>query len=70
MTDRKSCSNIPQKDTTSILTREWGIGNNSYYLLYEGQMDKMTQEGDYHLQLAYMANGCLKLMKGGTLSME
>ena len=52
--------NILKKDTTSILTREWGLGNNSFYLVYEGQME-VTQEADYLLQLAYMANAALDI---------
>lgn len=52
--------NIDKKDTTSILTREWGLGNNSFYLLYDGQMD-VAQEADYNLQLAYMANASLEI---------
>lgn len=52
--------NLLKKDTTSILTREWGMGNNSYYLLYDGQLD-IAQEADYTFQLAYMSNAALEI---------
>ena len=52
--------NILKKDTTSILTREWGVGNNSFYLVYEGNMD-VAQEGDYLIQLIYMSNASLEI---------
>ncbi|MCP1383109.1 family 16 glycoside hydrolase [Runella salmonicolor] len=52
--------NLLKKDTTSILTREWGMGNNSYYLLYDGQLD-VAQEADYTFQLAYMSNAALEI---------
>ena len=52
--------NILKKDTTSILTREWGLGNNSFYLVYEGKFD-VEQEADYLIQLAYMSNASLEI---------
>ncbi|WP_428654678.1 family 16 glycoside hydrolase [Runella sp.] len=52
--------NLIKKDTTSILTREWGMGNNSYYLIYDGQMN-VAQEADYTFQLAYMSNAALEI---------
>ncbi len=52
--------NILKKDTTSILTREWGLGNNSFYLTYDGQM-QVVQDGEYLLQLVYMANAALEI---------
>lgn len=52
--------NIAKKDTTSVLTREWGLGSNSFYLVYDGQME-VTQEADYLLQLVYMANASLEI---------
>lgn len=51
---------ILKKDTTSILTREWGLGNNSFYLVYEGTME-VAQEGDYLIQLVYMSNASLDI---------
>lgn len=51
---------ILKKDTTSILTREWGVGNNSFYLVYEGTME-VAQEGDYLIQLVYMSNASLEV---------
>jgi hypothetical protein len=53
-------ANILKKDTTSILTREWGLGNNSFYLTYDGQME-VAQEADYLIQLVYMANASLEI---------
>jgi hypothetical protein len=58
--------NITKKDTTSLLTREWGIGSNSFYLVYEGQME-VAQEADYLLELVYMANASLEI-DGKTVS--
>ncbi len=51
--------NLLKKDTTSILTREWGL-DNSYYLLYNGQME-VDREADYTFQLAYMSNASLEI---------
>ncbi|MFN8348996.1 MAG: family 16 glycoside hydrolase [Spirosomataceae bacterium] len=58
--------NIVKKDTTSVLTREWGIGSNSFYLVYDGQIEA-AQEADYLLELVYMANASLEI-DGKTVS--
>ena len=45
--------NLLKKDTTSVLTQEWGVGNNNYTVVYEGKMN-VEQSGLYLFQFAYM----------------
>jgi len=39
-------ANLVKKDTTSIITHEWGLGEKNYYVIYEGQINA-TEAGEY-----------------------
>ena len=61
--------NLLKKDTTSVLTQEWGVGNNNYTVEYEGKMN-VEQSGLYLFQFAYMNEMRLEIDNKTVLPMQ
>jgi hypothetical protein len=52
--------NLIKKDTTSILTQTWGIGQKDYYLVYEGTINAQ-KSAEYQLAMTYMGSLTLEI---------
>ncbi|MFN4147754.1 MAG: hypothetical protein ACK4GN_18165, partial [Runella sp.] len=50
--DQINAANLIKKDTTSLLTQEWGLGERNFYIIYEGQME-VADAGDYTFEFPY-----------------
>ncbi len=47
--------NLVKKDTTSVLTQAWGIGQKDFCVVYEGTI-RVEQKADYQFSMAYMGH--------------
>jgi hypothetical protein len=54
-TEQLTPDKLIKRDTTSVLTQEWGIGMRSYSVVYEGKMNAQEQ-GLYIFEFAYMGH--------------
>ena len=50
-----NAKNLIKKDTTSILTQEWGVGVRDYHVIYEGKMS-VDKTADYLFSFNYMSH--------------
>lgn len=50
-----NAKNLVKKDTTSILTQEWGVGSRDFHVVYEGKIN-VEKTADYILALMYMGH--------------
>ena len=53
--EQLKAENLLKKDTTSILTQEWGAGNQNYAVVYDGQINA-REAGVYTFQFAYVGH--------------
>ena len=55
-----NAKNLIKKDTTSILTQEWGVGVRDYHVIYEGKMS-VDKTADYLFSFNYMSHLFLEI---------